>query len=551
VGQVAILKPRQQSRWSWRHTLTLLVCLAASINPLALLPASAASGDRELYLYYTHTDETARITFRRGGRYDQAGLAKLNQFLRDWRRQEPAKMDPALFDLIWEVYQEARATGPIHVVSAYRAPATNEMLRSKSSGVAENSRHTQGMAMDFFIPGVPISKLREIAMRKQTGGVGYYPTSGSPFVHLDTGNVRAWPRMTRTQLASVFPDGRTLHLPTDGKPLSEAGYQFARAEWSKCRSVPCSGRTTRATVQVAGAQDENGGGKGILNWLFGGDPDENTEDQRPQTANVQVASVTPAAAPTTVPVPSPRPQSRSAPAIPFASGSDPLVAASVPAPLPRTARPRPDGALATEDPIQVASITPATPLPAPRILMTPRQSDAAAALITAYAPSIPAEPDAQRALQILIDRRMAEAAASAGRSSGGTPPPQLNTAGPRFVTAGMLPPKPPLGGGDPSATQGTPQASAPSGTSPATLRFEARQVELVAPDLEHVADIFVDPSAMSSERYAIMFDHDQTDFSPATELGAYVTRIGFSTATNDGLAVGRFTKSPHLLVASR
>ena len=91
----------------------------------------------------------------------------------------------------------------IGVNSAYRSPATNAMLANKSSGVADNSQHMRGTAMDFFIPGVPLAKLRAAAMRKQVGGVGYYPTSGSPFVHLDTGSVRAWPRMTRAQLKNL------------------------------------------------------------------------------------------------------------------------------------------------------------------------------------------------------------------------------------------------------------------------------------------------------------------------------------------------------------
>ena len=100
--------------------------------------------------------------------------------------------------------------------------------RSKRSGVARHSQHTLGKAIDFYIPGVPLDKLRETAMRLQGGGVGYYPTSGSPFVHLDVGNVRAWPRMTREQLVKLFPDGRTVHLPTDGTPLP--GYELARAD---------------------------------------------------------------------------------------------------------------------------------------------------------------------------------------------------------------------------------------------------------------------------------------------------------------------------------
>ena len=119
-------------------------------------------------------------------------LKKLNVFLADWRTKEPTKMDPALFDLLWSVYQEVGASQPINIVSSYRSPKTNAMLRKRSSAVAENSQHMKGRAIDFFIPGVNLTRLREVAMRHQVGGVGYYPTSGSPFVHLDTGAVRSW-----------------------------------------------------------------------------------------------------------------------------------------------------------------------------------------------------------------------------------------------------------------------------------------------------------------------------------------------------------------------
>ena len=192
------------------------------------LTAAQAGEKRTLAFYYTHTGESLVVTFKNDGKFVPAALAELNNFLRDWRRNEPTKMDPRLFDVIWAVYQDVGATRPIHIVSAYRSPATNEMLRSKSSGVAEGSQHTHGRAMDFFIPGVPLAKLRASAMKLQGGGVGYYPTSGSPFVHLDVGSVRAWPRMTKAQLIALFPDGKTVHLPSDGKPLP--GYQLAKAE---------------------------------------------------------------------------------------------------------------------------------------------------------------------------------------------------------------------------------------------------------------------------------------------------------------------------------
>src|SRR5262245_12531808 len=150
--------------------------------------------------------------------------------MRDWRKNEATKMDPQEIDLLWEVYRDVGAKEPIHIICGYRAAATNEMLRrrSKRSGVAKFSQHTLGKAIDFHIPGVPLDVLRAAAMKAQGGGVGYYPTSGSPFVHLDVGNVRAWPRMTREQLVKLFPDGRTVHLPTDGTPLP--GYQLALAD---------------------------------------------------------------------------------------------------------------------------------------------------------------------------------------------------------------------------------------------------------------------------------------------------------------------------------
>src|SRR5690606_1005717 len=231
----------------------IMAAAIALASILAMIVPVQAANERELYLYYTHTKETIRIVYKRDGRFVQSALERLNVFLRDWRRNEPAKMDPALFDVLWEVYQQAGASQPIHIVSAYRSPATNAMLASNSSGVADNSQHMKGKAIDFYIPGVPISTLRALGMRIQVGGVGYYPNSGSPFVHLDTGSVRAWPRMTEAQLREIFPDGRTLHIPSNGRVLSQEGYQVAQAEWERCHRVPCNAGASMngGAVQVA------------------------------------------------------------------------------------------------------------------------------------------------------------------------------------------------------------------------------------------------------------------------------------------------------------
>jgi uncharacterized protein YcbK (DUF882 family) len=207
--------------------------VAASLGFLALGASqtqnAVANGDtRTISLYHTHTSENITVTYRRDGVYDRSALAKLNHFLRDWRNDDVISMDPRLFDVIWETYREVGSSATIKVVSAYRSPGTNAMLRRRSSGVAKHSQHTMGKAMDLHLPDVNMSRVREIGMRLQKGGVGYYPTAGTPFVHLDVGSVRSWPRMTRPQLERLFPDGKTVHLPADGTPLP--GYQLALAE---------------------------------------------------------------------------------------------------------------------------------------------------------------------------------------------------------------------------------------------------------------------------------------------------------------------------------
>ena len=164
---------------------------------------------------------------------DSAGLKQLNWLLRDWRVEKPAEMDPHLFDILWEVYREVGSHQPINVVSAYRSPETNAMLRRRSKAVSEHSQHMAGRAMDIRLPDVDTATLRAAAMKLQYGGVGYYQSSA--FVHVDTGSVRAWPRMTEQQLARLFPDGKTVHLPPSGKPL--ARYDEARLEVDSRRAA--------------------------------------------------------------------------------------------------------------------------------------------------------------------------------------------------------------------------------------------------------------------------------------------------------------------------
>ena len=227
VGNARKVKPRIATRATQRLALAALLTILGSKG----LHTAVANGDtRTITMHHTHRGDDITVTFKRNGRYDPDALKRLNHFLRDWRTDDVTTMDPQLFDAVWEVAREFGTDKQIHIISSYRSPRTNEMLRkrSSSSGVARHSLHTLGKAMDFFIPGVPLDKIREAGLRLQRGGVGFYPTSGSPFVHMDVGNVRHWPRMTREQLVRVFPNGRTVHLPTDGKPL--AGFALAQAD---------------------------------------------------------------------------------------------------------------------------------------------------------------------------------------------------------------------------------------------------------------------------------------------------------------------------------
>lgn len=325
--------------------------------------ADASAGDRALNLYNVHTQQTATIVFKRNGRYDPAGLKQLNYILRDWRKDQPTNMDPHLFDLIWQVYQQSGSRVPIHVVCGYRSPSTNAMLRSRSRMVAEHSQHMLGKAMDFFLPDVPLPKLRAIGLRMQVGGVGFYPTSGSPFVHMDTGSVRHWPKMTRDQLVRIFPDGKTLHIPSDGRPLP--GYEQALAEY-KAR------KANGGTIMMASADTSSGKSKSWLGRLLGGggggaDEQQDAEDTLPDAKAADAAAVAADEAPRSkAPVPQAKP-ALVAPAIAADEQPETVVAAIAPIPRPSPIQHAAEDATPAVEPTVVAEadIVPPTPRASP------------------------------------------------------------------------------------------------------------------------------------------------------------------------------------------
>jgi uncharacterized protein YcbK (DUF882 family) len=220
--------------------------------PSATESAIANGETRTLNLINNHTNESGTFTYRVNGSYDSDVLDKLNWFLRDWRLNEQTKMDPRLFDILWEVYQQSGSTQPIDVLSAYRSPQTNAMLRRRSRLVAEHSQHMQGKAIDAHFIDVGPGAIRDVAMRMQEGGVGFYPIGNTPWVHIDSGTVRYWPRISRTQMARLFPDGKTVFIPADGQPME--GYADAKA------MIESRG----GEVQTASSSG------GLFSWLFGG-----------------------------------------------------------------------------------------------------------------------------------------------------------------------------------------------------------------------------------------------------------------------------------------
>lgn len=375
----APIQANRRGRWTERGFACAFGAAVLALATFAL-PQQAAAQDRTLTFKQAHTGETVSITYMRNGRHDREGMRRINHIFRDWRRNEAIDIDPHLIDILWEAYRVTGSRAPVTVFSAYRSPVTNAALRANSSGVAQNSLHTRGRALDFNLPDVPIQKLREVALKFQAGGVGFYARSG--FVHIDTGNVRHWPRLSRQQLANLFPDGKTLHLPADGKPL--AGYELAKAEAAR-------GRLSRVQSPQQVASAGSTGGRSLLAGLFGGNneqaptganrrlaedpaastyvpasaPSASASRQQPQAPTpAPAAAPTPAepqptvvaSAPTNqladAPLPRSRPVSREAPAETESAVAQPMLAALTTAALPR---PRPERAEQADEPVAAPS----------------------------------------------------------------------------------------------------------------------------------------------------------------------------------------------------
>jgi uncharacterized protein YcbK (DUF882 family) len=172
-------------------------------------PSEAGGETRTISLYHVHTKESLTVTYKVNGRYIPSAMSKINHLMRDWRRNDVIKMDPETVDLMWELHADLGSNRPIHIICGFRSPKTNAFLKRIGRNVARKSQHMVGKAIDMYFPDVPTIKIRNSALVRKIGGVGYYRSSGGPsgFVHIDSGNVRHWgPAISASQMAKIERD---------------------------------------------------------------------------------------------------------------------------------------------------------------------------------------------------------------------------------------------------------------------------------------------------------------------------------------------------------
>lgn len=166
--------------------------LTALSAPVLIWPGllRAAAAPRRLAFHHTHTGESLDLEYSEAGRYIPDALLTIDQLLRDFRSGEVHPIDPQLLDVLYALRAQVHSPAPFEIISAFRSPATNQMLARNSGGVSRNSLHLSGRAIDVRLPGIATANLRDASMRLRAGGVGYYPDSD--FIHIDTGRVRYW-----------------------------------------------------------------------------------------------------------------------------------------------------------------------------------------------------------------------------------------------------------------------------------------------------------------------------------------------------------------------
>ena len=306
---------------------------------------ATSSGDRTISFFHIHTQERLTITYKKGGEYVPDALKQINWIMRDWRKNQTIAIDPRTIDLAWEMHEELGSREPINIICGYRSRGTNELLRKTVGGQASQSQHITGKAIDITFPDVPLKRMRYSALIRERGGVGYYPTSGIPFVHVDTARVRSWPRLPRYELALVFPNGHSQHMPADGGPITPADVRTAQAKYHDL------------AVQIAEFHDVRKGLKSpTLVALLDRAPPPATEPEAPRAPRFAVASLGGGTSPASL-----------------ASNTSRKIDLKWEA-LEKAAAPRRPAAQPSLQPsLQVASLTPDAP--SPKLVTTPKPVD--------------------------------------------------------------------------------------------------------------------------------------------------------------------------------
>lgn len=247
---------RQTLIQRWKKLLaSTAVAAAIGAGVFMNMPGTAHSGGetRTLSLYHVHTGESLTITYMKDGKYIPSAMKKINYLMRDWRRKETITISPKTIDLMWELHADLGSKKPIHIVCGYRSPKTNAFLKKIGRNVARKSQHMLGKAIDLYFPDVSTEKMRNSALVRQVGGVGYYRSGGGPtgFLHIDSGHVRHWgPAISSSQMARIMRDYRK----TVGARLGKGGKDF--------KAVPDSGadETLVADASAANLPSQQDGG---------------------------------------------------------------------------------------------------------------------------------------------------------------------------------------------------------------------------------------------------------------------------------------------------
>ncbi|MBK9079300.1 MAG: DUF882 domain-containing protein [Hyphomicrobium sp.] len=206
--------------------LAVASCLAMTSDRIT---AAAVKGERTISFYHMHTRERLTVTYKKDGEYIPEALKKIDWIMRDWRKNKAIKIDPETIDLAWEMHEELGSREPISIICGFRSASTNEMLRRTRGGQASQSQHITGKAIDITFPDVTLKRMRYSALIRERGGVGYYPTSGIPFVHIDTG-VSGMAALAALRVGTLFPDAHTKHMPATGGPITPSDVRVARSK---------------------------------------------------------------------------------------------------------------------------------------------------------------------------------------------------------------------------------------------------------------------------------------------------------------------------------